>query len=247
MTHNEFIERLKTLIREWNSKDFADDSGREDGCIECANELQYYLDQFLSTKPLTAQETIEKNGMTVEPHDPEEAYRKFAENLRSEYLEAFKEFEEAGYKKEMHGNTLVFTKSIAPELDISGLKSTKKIRVPAWESDEPKPKRKWHKWSDIKDRFFSKKKQAEMKEQAKKELERGRFRALADKEDEAGCISVGGLAVECGLYKKKEVCPDCEGEGIVVSYGYEPDPTKVCPRCKGTGYKEKKDEQAPLR
>ena len=242
MTHNEFIERLKTLIREWNSKDFADDSGREDGCIECADELQYYLDQFLSTpetKPLTARETIEKNGMTIEPHEPEEAYRKFAENLRSEYLEAFKEFEAAGYKKEMRGNTLIFTKSIAPEvdseiekpkrmwngMDVSGLVSTKKIRIPAWESDEPKPKRKWHKWSDIKDKFFSREKQVEMDTEYTDILTREVARKKLEKEE----------------------CPDCEGEGIVVSYGYEPDPTKVCPRCKGTGYKEKKDEQAPLR
>ena len=63
-------------------------------------------------------------------------------------------------------------------------------------------------------------------------------------------IMLGGFIFACVfpyivlylLYfrEEKPKCPDCEGEGIVVSYGYEPDPTKECPKCKGTGQKEMK-------
>lgn len=177
------------------------------------SELSELLDTF-EVDPPSAKETKKNLGWTGPEHEPEEA------------------FINAGYKKEMHGSTPVLTKPIESE-------RSKKVIVNLDPEDfcceaEKKPKRKWVKWSELKDRFFSKKKQKEMKEQAEKELE-----------------EQDNICPDCKHYDTCEpdrnmcdyesrVCPDCEGLGIVVSYGYEPDPTKTCPKCKGTGYKETK-------
>jgi hypothetical protein len=62
--------------------------------------------------------------------------------------------------------------NVAPEVDSEVEKRVDAIVNRCLNKTKTKPlKRKWHKWSELKDKYFSKEKQAEMKEQARKELE----------------------------------------------------------------------------
>jgi hypothetical protein len=143
----------------------------------------------------------------------------FLDNMKKENET---ELIDAGYKKEMHGSTPILTKPI----------------------EVVSPKRKWHKWSELKDKFFTKKQQKETKEQAVEQScmnckNKDNCKPFDRTECFCHCLSMW----EKELADQVSICPDCEGEGIIVSYGYEPDPTKTCPKCKGTGYKENKDER----
>lgn len=61
--------------------------------------------------------------------------------------------------------------SIAPEVDPEVEKRVDDLVNKRLNKTKTKPlKRKWHKWSELKDKYFSKEKQKEMKEQAEKEL-----------------------------------------------------------------------------
>jgi hypothetical protein len=196
---------------------------------------------------MTHNEFIERlKGLIVcwRERDPQEDYTATSDYCSIELQQLLDEFLSTPKVEEVRPGLCVAKEStsiFAEEACTNGPMCAKCKHEPTCEPDrqdcnyEPKPKRKWHKWSELKDKYFSKEKQAEMKEQAKKELEETdtNRRAL----DHGVRLYRGGkkISVEdaqridasAKRTKEKEVCHKCQGAGWLWDFeldNYKPDP-----------------------